>query len=126
MLLTRTRKGSDMKAKGKCVSLRLLGMQVLWIIILVSLARGHMPGDPKKLLIDSVMIAILYFPTILAFGFAVCEVGHLRRDVPTAHSLVALLLSIVIILLVAAKWYHILWLDPHGVWEKGGGDRLFR
>lgn len=105
-----------MNVNCKCVSLRFIGLQVLWIIALESLTRGHLRGDKKELLKDSLMIVILYVPTVLAFGFALVELGQSPRGSKNVCSIAALFLSLVIVALVTLKWYHVLWLEPHGFW----------
>jgi len=108
-----------MKGRRRCLSMRLLGLQVIWMIVMMSLIK-HSPGTPKRLAVDSAVLAAGYLPTIIALFSALIEMWYPKQKSFNSWSLLALGLSILILSANLMIWYHELWMDPHGMWRKGG------
>jgi hypothetical protein len=109
-----------MSERRQCLSLYLLGLQVIWLIVAMALVEFK-PGEPKRLIYDSLMLVVGYLPTIVAMPSALIEMRSPPRKGLNLLSLLALGLSVLILSANLVIWYRNIWLDPHGIWPQRHG-----
>jgi len=102
-------------AKTRCTSLILLMCQIPYGVIFMLFIK-HPRGEPKRLLFDSLTIALALGPTLLSLLFAMWELTHRDRNSRVVWSIVTLALAAGVVMFYSIVWYYDLWLDPKGTY----------